>query len=129
MIKKIIAGLLWIFSLFCELFIITLLRMDMQANIVACILPLAINLLTLFLANKLWLSSLEFDQKKISLQEKRKRIILQNMPLYLSIVCFWPTGIYSLIKRKDLDKRQRISLITSMVFTIIWLIIVYFTVM
>lgn len=129
MIKKIIAGLLWIVSLFCELFIITILRMDMQAKIVICILPLAINLLTLFIANKLWLSSLEFDQKKISLQEKRKRIILQNMPLYISIVCFWPTGIYGLIKRKDLDKRQRISLITSLVFTLIWLVIVYFTVM
>ncbi len=127
MIKKILAALLWFASMFCELFIITLIKMQPQGIFTLCLIPLAFNLLTLFGANKLWTSSLEYGQKKVTLEEKRKRMILENMPLYISIVCFLPTGIYALIKRKDLDKRQRISLIISMLFTAIWLVLVYAT--
>ncbi len=127
MIKKILAALLWFASMFCELFIITLIKMQPQGVVTLCLLPLAFNLLTLFGANKLWTSSLEYDQKKVTLEEKRKRVILENMPLYIGIVCFLPTGIYTLIKRKDLDKRQRISLFISMLFTAVWLVLVYAT--
>ncbi|MDO4377584.1 MAG: hypothetical protein Q4C64_00355 [Erysipelotrichia bacterium] len=128
MIKKILAAIIWFFAIFCELFVLTLVKLNTEGKYMMSILPLLLDVLAIIVATKLWSTSFDYNRSKVSLQDKRKRIILQNMPLYINMVCFLPSGIYYLIKRKDLDSRQRKSLMFSFCFTFIWLLMVYLTV-
>lgn len=127
MIKKILAAFIWFFAMFCELFILSLIKLNVENKYYLTILPLLLDIISAFIATKLWSSSFNYGQSKLSLQDKRRRIILKNMPLYINTVCFFPSAIYELFKRKDLDSRQRKSLFISACLTVIWLIIVYIT--
>lgn len=128
MIKKILAAIIWFFAIFCELFVLTLVKLNTEGKYMMSILPLLLDVLAIIVATKLWSTSFDYNRSKVSLQDKRRRLILQNMPLYINMVCFLPSGIYYLVKRKDLDNRQRKSLIFSFCFTFIWLLMVYLTV-
>ncbi|MGN1398777.1 MAG: hypothetical protein ACI4WG_02100 [Erysipelotrichaceae bacterium] len=127
MIKKISAYLLWGLSIFCELFIITLIKQNVQDALLLSIMPLGLNITLMLFANSLYHKSLVYPTKKLSDKERQRRVFDYSLPIYCNIVCFFPSAFYYLFAVKNLEKRQRNTIIFALCFTIVWLFMVFMT--
>ena len=70
---------------------------------------------------------LVYPNKKLSDKERQKRIFDKSLPIYLNIICFFPSALYYLFVRNDFDKRQKRTIFFALCFTIVWLFMVFMT--
>ena len=127
MIKRVLAYVLWVLSIFCELFIVTLIKENVEDVILLSIMPLGLSVTLMLFANYLYKKSLVYPNKKLSDKERQKRIFDSSLPIYLNIICFFPSALYYLFVRKDFDKRQKKTIFFALCFTIVWLFMVFMT--
>ena len=114
-------------ALFIETLSLSLVRADIPHKFWIIISGFAISLLLAVAASKFWISSFKYDKTKVSNEEKRKRFILENLYIYVSIACFIPLGFYFILS-KSIDKRIKNSVWLEMVMLIIWISYIVMTV-
>lgn len=128
MVKRVFAYILWLFSIFTELFIVTIFKVEVEDQFLLSIMPLGLNITLMLLATYLYNKSIVHDNKKISNKERERRKFESSLPIYLNIVCFFPSAFYYLFNASKFqyDKKQKKTIVFALCFTIIWLIAAYF---
>ena len=120
MFKRVISIFFWFVGIFIETLTLSLIRIAIPQKFWFIISGFTISLMLAFIATKLWKTSFRYDKTKISIKEKKRRFVLENLYIYASIACFVPIGFYFMLD-KSIDEKTKNSIWLEMVMLTFWM--------